>query len=118
MPRQHYSNGNGNNGNGEKLKTALIWLSLVVSLGSIGNSVFRMGGEESRIEEHLRFLDNKVERIESDGKLYVRTDVLEPQLQILKEEVKKTNDLLDRQNQVIQDLEARLAQAEVKNRRN
>lgn len=120
MPRNYqYNNRNGNaaNGaaNGEKIRNVVIWLSLIVSLGSIGNSVFRMGGEESRIEEHLHYLDQKVERDESEAKQYVRTDVLEPQLTILKEEVKKANELLERQNQFIQNLEERLAQSEAKN---
>jgi len=84
------SNANGSNGYARRWQTIL---ALGISLLTFGKVVFFAGGSDARVEEHLRFDDAKLDRLEAEC---AKAREIDLQIQAIKDSQHRLEQTIDR----------------------
>lgn len=92
---------NGTNGNGG-VRGLLVYLSLIVALVALARPIFFAGGEEARIEEHLKYTDARLDSVES--RQQKEEDKLEPEIVAMKESYFEDQQIIAQQKEFILEL--------------
>lgn len=102
MARRQEPNGY-TNGNGKK--NLGLYLSLAMSVFAVGKSTFFAGGETARQEEHLRYLD---QRIDKEFPEFARRDVIDMRIISIERSQAKEEVILTEQTKLIEQINIEL----------
>jgi hypothetical protein len=96
-----YVNGNG-------IKRWHLGLSFLIALLALGNSFFYPSSNGVKVEEHLRYIDARLDKYDSD---LARKDVLYSRFEQYDKQLTRQEDTIREQTKALEQLQAQLARS-------